>query len=141
MADFDAALKIMAEAHRGQIDKSGAPYGLHPIRVMLRHSNEQERIVALLHDVVEDSVITLDDLSAAGFCEEIVIAVGCLTKKNEEAYEDFIGKISNNKLATAVKISDLIDNLDLKRLKCVSNADLERAKKYHKALIFLSNKL
>ncbi|MES2350340.1 MAG: GTP pyrophosphokinase [Pseudomonadota bacterium] len=134
MTELDRALQIMAAAHVGQLDKGGEPYVLHPIRVMLRVESAEERIVALLHDVVEDSSITLSSLKQEGFSHEILVAVGCLTKKDGEPYDDFIRRISLNKLATKVKIADLKENLDTTRLTELTEHDLRRIQKYHRAL-------
>ncbi|MBI3899003.1 MAG: GTP pyrophosphokinase [Gammaproteobacteria bacterium] len=134
---LEAALQLALVAHKGQKDKAGQPYILHPLRLMLKLQHENERIVALLHDVVEDSNISLDDLRRHGFSDDLVAAVDCLSRKSGESYDDFIQRISNSPLAIKVKIEDLKDNLDLTRLDDIHENDLSRLKKYHVALKYL----
>lgn len=138
MADIEKAIQLAVQAHIGQKDKAEKPYILHPLRVMNQFSIESEMIVAVLHDVVEDTDITLDDLKKQGFSDLVVDAIGCLSKQDDESYEDFIKRIYVNDLAKKVKIVDIKDNLDLRRLSELSEKDLKRIKKYHEALIFLS---
>jgi Guanosine polyphosphate pyrophosphohydrolases/synthetases len=137
MSTLTKAIIIAAKAHDGQTDKGGNPYILHPIRLMLNALNEQEKIVALLHDVVEDSEITLDDLRNEGFSEEIIEAVDRLTRRPTETYDEFIERIEDNDIARRVKILDLLDNSMMSRIKNPSEKDLERLKKYRKALEIL----
>lgn len=106
---LNKALSIAYEAHEKQVDKAGAPYILHPMRVALHCKTEEEKVVALLHDVLEDSPMTLEDLKSEGFNEEILEALKCLTKIKGEDYRDFIQRIVLNPLATRVKIQDLKD--------------------------------
>lgn len=113
---LNKALSIAYEAHEKQVDKAGAPYILHPMRVALHCKTEEEKVVALLHDVLEDSPMTLEDLKSEGFNEEILEALKCLTKIKGEDYRDFIQRIVLNPLATRVKIQDLKDNMDISRL-------------------------
>ncbi len=134
MADLDKALQLMLKAHAGQKDKGGEPYVLHPLRLMFRLEGPEERMVALLHDVVEDSALTLDSLRREGFSAAVVDAVDCLTRRKGESYEVFIQRVAANPLAVKVKVADLSDNLDLRRLKQVGDADLQRLRKYHHAL-------
>jgi hypothetical protein len=101
---------------------------------MLKFHGEHQRIVAVLHDVVEDGGVTLDDLRRMGFSDEIVRAIDCLTKRVGESYGDFIARLSVNTLATEVKIEDIKDNLDLTRLESLSDEDFSRVRKYHAAL-------
>lgn len=110
------AINIAYFAHENQVDKGGAPYILHPLRVMACCDTIQSKIVAVLHDVIEDTNITLKNLKQDGFSEEILTALDCITKKEGEKYTNFIERISKNKLATKVKIQDLLDNLDETRL-------------------------
>ena len=113
---LEKALILAAKAHTGQVDKGGAPYILHPIRVMLACEGEKEKIVALLHDTLEDTALTAADLRCAGFSEEIVQAVCCLTRGQKEDYMDYIARICENALAARVKYADLQDNLDIRRI-------------------------
>lgn len=135
---IDKALQIMARAHAGQVDKSGQPYVLHPLRVMSRLTSIEERIVALLHDVVEDSPVTFADLEAEGFSPAVVDAVRALTKQEGESYEDFVERVARNPLASAVKIADLRENIDVTRLSELTESDLARVAKYHRALMRLT---
>ena len=134
MNTLQRAIEIATEAHRGQFDKSGKDYIGHPLRVMEMGRNEEERIVGVLHDVVEDSEWTFEMLQAEGFSKEIIDALRCLTKLSEnENYDDFIDRVRKNPLATAVKINDLTDNMDIRRLPYLSDKDVKRLKKYLKA--------
>lgn len=135
----DKALMIACRAHAGQLDKGLNPYILHPLRLAVQFSNPNLQIVALLHDVVEDSDITLFDLRSAGFNEEVLVAVAALTKKTGEDYEQFIRRISINGLAVKVKIADLRDNMDIHRLSKVTGKDFQRLIKYKEALTFLES--
>jgi len=102
------------ECHRGHVDKSGVMYVLHSLRVMRQMDSETEKIVGVLHDVVEDSPITLQDLRQKGYSQEIIDAIDCLTKREEESYEDFIERCKQNPLALKVKIAGLEDNVDIR---------------------------
>lgn len=138
--NLQTAILVACEAHKDQIDKASDPYILHPLRIMFQFDDEQLKIIAVLHDVVEDSQITLDDLRSRGFSYDIVDALDCLTKRSSESYEQFINRVSTNKLAIKVKIADLKDNLKLERLPTLYESDLKRIKKYHKALKVLQAK-
>jgi len=140
MSDLDTALAIAVEAHRGQVDKAGQPYILHPLRVMARLSTPEERLVAVLHDVVEDSATTLDDLRAAGFDEAVVRAVDFLTRRDEETYEAFIERVNGDALARRVKLADLEDNMTLTRLRELDERAVERLGRYMRAYRRLSER-
>ena len=136
---LDKAILIAAQAHLGQKDKMGGPYILHPLRMMLRFRSEVEMIVAVLHDVVEDNPEwSLERLRQEGFGEEIIQAVDHLTRREDETYEAFVARAQKNPLARQVKLADLEDNMDLKRLKSLTEKDQERLAKYHKAWLKLS---
>lgn len=137
MSLIEKAISIAIHAHKNQTDKSGQPYILHPLRLMFTMQLEDERIIAVLHDTIEDSDYSLDDLSKHGFSDEIIAAIDCLTRRKDENYTSFINRISKNTLATKVKIADLKDNMDLSRLETVTEKDLTRVKKYHDALSLL----
>ena len=109
------ALEIAIEAHEGQTDKAGRPYIEHPLRVMAMGGCDEERIVGILHDVVEDSSWTLLQLKEEGFSDDILDAVDALTRRSDETYDRFIARVARNKLATAVKLSDLTDNMDIRQ--------------------------
>jgi hypothetical protein len=133
---LNKAIEIAAKAHDGQMDKGGNPYILHPIRVMLNFcemESEATKICAVLHDVVEDTDITLDDLRAEGFSNEVIDALDCLTKRKDENYNDFISRILTNEIACKVKNGDLADNMDLTRISNPTDKDKTRIKKYKEA--------
>ena len=113
--NIEAAFEIALEAHRGQVDKNRAPYIMHAMRVALRGRSLDETVVGALHDVVEDTSITLDDLRARGATDRQLEAIEALTRKTGEKYEAFIIRLSGNFLAINVKINDLLDNLSPER--------------------------
>jgi (p)ppGpp synthase/HD superfamily hydrolase len=133
MADIEEAIRIAVEAHRGQRDRGGAPYILHPLRMMVRVQTDAERMAAVLHDVVEDTAWTLDDLRARGFPDEVLRAVDALTRREGETYEAFVERAAADSVARRVKIADLEDNLDLRRTGTVSERDAERVNRYLRA--------
>lgn len=130
------ALEISCIAHDGQKDLAGKPYILHPLYVANRVKTEEEQIVALLHDVLEDSKITVDDLREY-FDENIVDAILLLTRNPKEDYQEYIERLAANPIARHVKIADLDHNMDLTRLTVVKKADLRRMERYHKAWRYL----
>ena len=127
------AARIAAVAHEHQVDKVGEAYILHPLRLMSRAQTDDERIVALLHDVVEDSDRTSKALAEEGFPQRIVDAIGCLTNREGESYDDFISRVLTNSLAVRVKLLDIEDNMDMTRLGALTDKDIERLRKYHAA--------
>lgn len=131
---LERAIAIAAAAHAGQLDKGGAPYILHPLKVMLRMTTLEERIVAVLHDVVEDCEISLDDLRKEGFSEEVLTAIQSVTKVPGESYEDFVERAAQNPIGRVVKLADLEENSDLSRIASPSWDDLERVEKYRRAI-------
>ena len=131
---LERAIAIAATAHAGQVDKGGAPYILHPLKVMLRMSTLEERIVAVLHDVVEDCDISLEDLRQEGFSEEVLTAIESVTKVPDESYEDFVERAARNPIGRVVKLADLEENSDLSRIASPSWEDLERIEKYRRAI-------
>ena len=135
---FEKALHIAQKAHNGQTDKAGKPYILHPIRVAQRCNTDTERIVALLHDVIEDSEITPNNLYSAGFSKTIVDAVLSVTRREYESYFKFIERCSLNPIGRIVKIHDLEDNMDITRLDSLTESDLKRLNKYLKAYKYLT---
>ena len=134
---IEEALRICYFYHRGQLDKAGDPYYLHPITVALRLEGEEERITALLHDTIEDTELELEDLRRFGFSENVIEAVRLLTRNGGD-YLEYISRLKGNSLARAVKIEDLRHNLDLSRLAEITERDLRRAAKYRKALEILT---
>lgn len=128
------AIDIAKEAHKGQVDKAGNEYIDHPLRVMAAGHSVSEKIVGILHDVVEDTDWTFERLEAEGFTTEIIEALKCVTKQwEDEPYDAFIERVKTNPLAVAVKINDLADNMDIRRLKELTDKDLKRLQRYHKA--------
>ncbi len=131
------ALKLCFEAHKEQFDKSGMPYVFHPFHLAEQMTDEATTVVALLHDVVEDTDITFEEFEKQGFGEEIISALKLLTHNDNTPYMDYIAKIKNNKIATAVKLADLRHNSDLSRLSVVDEKALKRKEKYEKAIKLL----
>ena len=135
MSTLERAIVIAAEAHAGQVDKAGAPYVLHPLRMMLRVSSIDERIGAVLHDVCEDCPgWTLDRLRGEGFPDHIIEAVRSVTKRDGEDYEAFVRRAAANQIGRRVKLADLHDNSDLSRIAVPSERDLQRIEKYRRAI-------
>lgn len=131
------ALVISMKAHKGQKDKAGKKYIFHPIKVAMLSKGYKTKIVALLHDVIEDSEVTIEDLSKH-FDEDIVLAVDCITKKGQD-YQEYLNIVKNNELARKVKIADLTHNSNLNRLEKITEIDRMRKEKYLKAIEFLRN--
>jgi len=136
---LERAIEIAVEAHKGQLDKGGSPYILHPLRVMMSVNGESEKIVAVLHDVVEDSDWTFEALLTDGFSNEVIEALKSVTKKSDnEDYDSFIQRAIRNPIGHKVKIADLRDNLDVNRIAELGEKDLQRINKYKKALKILT---
>ena len=133
MADLEKAIELAVTKHKGQKDKAGRPYILHPIKVMLGNSGENEMIAGILHDIVEDTDCTIEDLMAGGFPDAAIEAVKLLTHNDNESYEDYLLKIKSNPVARKVKLADLKDNMDITRISNLTEKDLKRLQKYHKA--------
>ena len=134
MSTLEKAIEIATEAHQGQFDKAGRDYIGHPLRVMEMGKTEEEKIVGVLHDVIEDTDWTFERLAEEGFSDEVIAALRCVTKISEnENYDDFIERVKKNPLAVAVKRNDLTDNMDIRRLPYLSDKDVKRLKKYLKA--------
>ena len=133
MADIERALQIAVQAHSGQKDKDGAPYILHPIRVMMRCTTTNAKIVAVLHDVVEDTPVTFEQLAAEGFSAEILAALRLVTHAPDVSYDDYISAVMTNRTAMEVKIADLEDNSDIRRLSQVDDRAVDRLRRYHAA--------
>lgn len=138
MPTVEDAILLAVQAHRGQVDKAGRPLILHALRVMLCLDSDLEKTVGVLHDVVEDGGHTLNSLRERGYPAEVLRALECLTKREGENYEDFIRRIRADPLAQRVKVADLEDNLNLRRLPALTEKDLERIRKYEKALVQLT---
>ncbi len=133
ISKLEEAILLAVEAHQGQKDKVDKPYILHPLRVMLQMQTESEMMAAVLHDVVEDTGVKLEELRDKGFPEEVLVAVECLTKREEEDYIAFVERAKANKIARKVKIADIEDNMDVRRISDFTPRDAERVAKYNKA--------
>jgi (p)ppGpp synthase/HD superfamily hydrolase len=140
MSTLERAIVIAAEAHAGQTDWGGEPYVLHPLRMMLRVATEDERIVAVLHDVCEDCPQwTFDRLRQEGFSENTIAALLSVTKRQGEDYEAFVRRAAANPIGRAVKLADLNDNADLSRLKRPpTEREMRTTKKYRRALALIA---
>jgi len=133
MTLLEKAIEIAVHAHSGQKQKDGSPYILHPLRVMGRVHTDEERMAAVLHDVVEDSAVTLDDLRAAGFSESVLETVRLLTHEEGISYEDYVRRLKPDPMARRIKLADLEENSDIRRLSGIEEKDLERLRRYHRA--------
>ena len=137
----DLALSIARKAHEGQLDKAGVDYIEHPIYVASQVDTEEEKAVALLHDVIEDTDVTVNDLKEAGFSDEVVLAVSVITKKAGEDYEEYLDRVKQNPIALRVKIADMEHNSDISRIKNPTEKDLKRLEKYKIRLMELREAL
>ncbi len=131
------ALAIATEAHKGQKDKGGNDYINHPLTVAKSMETDDEIIVALLHDVVEDTDTTIDDLKEAGFNDNVLNALATITKSDDESYDEYVQRVKKNPIATKVKLADLKHNSDLSRIKNPTEKDYKRVEKYHKYIELL----
>ena len=138
---LETAIQIAVQAHAGQTQKNGQPYILHPLRVMARVRTEEEQIVAILHDVVEDTAWTPEQLKSCGFPPHILHALDCVTKRHGERYEDFVTRSASDPIALRVKLADLEDNMDVRRLPQITAKEQERLTKYLAAYKRLSAQL
>jgi (p)ppGpp synthase/HD superfamily hydrolase len=130
---LEDAIILAAGAHRGQTDKAGEPYILHPLRVMLHLEDEEGRIAAALHDVLEDTATTADNLRDWGYGEKVIEALEALTRREGESYPEFIERLAPNPLARRVKLADLEDNMNLRRLPAAGDAGRARLARYQAA--------
>lgn len=133
------AIEVATVAHAGQVDKGGQPYIFHPQAVASAVDSDEEKIVAWLHDVVEDTSITLDYLAKMGFPEQIVHAIDVITKRKGVSYDDYLVGVKQDALARAVKIADIKHNSDISRIPSPTEKDFARLEKYKKALAFLES--
>ncbi len=131
------AIALAAQAHEEATDRQGAAFILHPIRVMLRVAGEEAQIVAILHDVVEKTAWTLDDLRERGFPESIVEAVDYLTHREDESYTEYVKRAGQHPIAREVKLADLEDHMVLTRIGELTEDDLSRMEKYHRHWLLL----
>lgn len=140
---LNAAITIAATRHDGQYDKQGLPYIMHVLKVqyLLKSEDEELNCIAVLHDILEDTKTTVEELFSIGMSKRVVDAVCLLTKKKDIEYKDYLERITCNKDAIRVKMSDIRHNMDLRRLKGVTEKDLRRMEKYIHAYNFLKNAL
>ena len=139
--NLEQAISIASLAHHGQLDKGGEPYILHPLRVMMHLKDEKQRIVAVLHDVIEDTNITDIDLIVQGLDIELVNVILTLTRSKNETYDEYLDRIGEDEFAIEIKLADLEDNMDMSRLKNPTGKDYDRVVKYGKAREKLMNVL
>jgi (p)ppGpp synthase/HD superfamily hydrolase len=137
MSNLTEAILIATKAHRGQTSKDGEPYITHPLRVMFAGKTEAEMIVGVLHDVVEDTEVTLDNLRDRGFGPEMLAGVDAMTKRDGEDYMVFVARCKSNPVARSVKLADIADNMNLERIPNLTTKDFERYQKYRQARHFL----
>ena len=133
------ALKLCFEAHKDQIDKSDMPYVFHPFHLAEQMTDEDTTVVALLHDLIEDTDYTLTDLKNMGFSDKIIDAIALMTHDDAVPYMDYVAAIKQNPVAKAVKLADLKHNSDMSRLETVTPWDIQRAEKYAKAIELLES--
>lgn len=139
---LEIAIELAIKYHKGQIDKGGNAYILHPLEVMNNVDRIESKIVAVLHDIIEDTECTIDTLREWGIDEDAIESINILTHKEGMSYMEYITEISYDFIATEVKLVDLKCNMDLSRLnRKITNKDLERNKKYMKAYYFLLSKI
>ncbi|MED3550139.1 GTP pyrophosphokinase [Cytobacillus praedii] len=134
---LERAIQIAVEAHYGQKDKGNSPYILHPLRVMHNVKEYNEKIIAVLHDVIEDTNVTLDDIRNEGYPEEILFALDCITKRKGEVYKDYLERVKQSELSRIMKLADLEDNCDLSRINFPVQKDFDRVQKYKASLAAL----
>jgi (p)ppGpp synthase/HD superfamily hydrolase len=139
MSTIERAISIAAEAHEGVVDKADQPYILHPLRVMLAVISTEERIAAVLHDVIEDTGWTVDQLRQEGFSQIVLQALDALTKREGEEYFAYVRRAGANPVARSVKLADLADNMDLSRLPSPTDRDRARLKRYKAAVALLQS--
>ncbi len=137
MTGLEDAIILATKSHRGQRQRNGEPYILHPLRVMMAVSDDNEKIAAILHDVVEDSDIALEDLLQAGYTPDVIELVRLLTHENGKSYEAYIQRLRPNPSARRIKIADLQDNMNVRRLPQMRQKDLDRLERYHKYWLLL----
>jgi len=135
------ALKLCFEAHKDQVDKSGMPYVFHPFHLAEQMNDEDTTIVALLHDVVEDTEYTIEDLREKGFGEKVIEAIRLMTHDSSVPYMEYVAQIKTNPIAKAVKLADLKHNSDTTRLETITPKDEKRAEKYREAIKLLTDEI
>ena len=137
MSTLEKAIALAATQHAGQLDKGGQPYILHPLRLMLQFSNSTLQIIAVLHDILEDTATTTEDLEALGFSAEIIQSIQALTKQTGESRLQAAKRTTLNPLATQVKYVDVLDNMNLSRINNPTARDFARLEEYKEVLEIL----
>ena len=137
MATLEKAIEIATKAHTGQTRKDGSPYILHPLTIMFNVNTIEEKMVAVLHDVVEDTDVTLEEIAAEGFSPEVIEGVRLMTHTQDLSYEDYIERLKNNTIARKVKLADMRNNIQLLPIPEIKDKDLERCRKYHRFIRYL----
>lgn len=138
MATLERAIELAARAHAGQEEETGTPYILHPLRLMARFASTEERMVAVLHEVVEDCGVELATLHKEGFPEAVMSAVDALTRRTDEAYADYLKRIVPNPLARRIKVADLEEHADLSRIQAPTEEDRRRNAEFQGKLAMLA---
>jgi (p)ppGpp synthase/HD superfamily hydrolase len=134
MPSLEDAIALAVKVHQGQVDKYGQPYILHPLRVMFRLETGLAQMVGILHDVIEDSDLTFDDLRRMGYGDEVITALDGVTRRESETYDEFVERSLAHPVSRRVKLADLEDNMDLRRLPVeLTEQDFERLKRYRRA--------
>lgn len=134
MPTLEDAIALAVKVHQGQLDKYGRPYILHPLRVMFRLETELEQMVGVLHDVIEDSDLSFNDLRQMGYPDEILVALDGVTRREDESYDEFVERSQAHPVSRRVKLADLEDNMDLRRLPAVlTGQDMARLQRYRRA--------
>lgn len=141
MEEVRVAEMIATLAHIDQVDKGGNPYIEHPRAVSCLVTTDLEKTVAWLHDVVEDTFVTLEDLKRVGFSDVVVMAVDAITRRYNESREDYLERVVRNPIAVMVKLADLTNNADLTRIENPTDKDRERTQKYIKEIEWINNKM
>jgi len=132
MSTLQRAIEIAVTAHRDQTTKDGQPYVIHPLTLMMRVTSDEEKIAAVLHDVVEDTPTTLSDLKAEGFSDQVITVIELLTHPEGMPYDDYIDRLADNAIARKVKLADLGHNMEITRIPNPTSKDFERLQKYHR---------
>ena len=135
--NLEDVIQVALTAHRGQTERNGDPYILHPLRLMVGFQDEHCRMAAILHDVVEDTEVTLQELIDKGLPELVAQAVELLTHQAEDSYDDYLARLAPNPIARKVKLADMSDNSNVHRLPKVLEKDCKRLNKYKKAIAML----
>lgn len=135
MRTLEKAIIIATNAHMGQFDKAGAPYILHPLRVMMGMTTIKGKIVAVCHDLIEDTDVGLKGLVSEGFSDDVIVAIDCMTKRPNETYNEYLNRVISDKLASECKLEDMLDNSNIYRLHKIRDKHLRMIAKYHEGAL------